>query len=159
VGASLAGRGWEGITAFAGEILTPELLDLGVQLGVGDRIVDIGEVDHMALNALYSGADALIFPSYSEGFGWPVIEAQAAGCPVVCANKTSLPELAGRAAFLFDPDDVDGMTNAVRSLDDVTSRATLRSEGFENVKRFSMQNFISGYEDVYRRAWEGQANA
>ena len=70
-----------------------------------DGLVDLGHVPDEILVQAYQRADALIFPSRIEGFGFPVLEAMAAGCPVVCTNVTSLPEVGGEAALYFAPDD------------------------------------------------------
>ena len=66
-----------------------------------------GRISRDELVRLYRGAAALVFPSLYEGFGMPVLEAMACGCPVACSNVTSLPEVAGDAARLFDPRDAD----------------------------------------------------
>ncbi|GIW04185.1 MAG: hypothetical protein KatS3mg059_0805 [Thermomicrobiales bacterium] len=68
-----------------------------------DRIIFLGYVPASLLPALYAAADALAFPSLYEGFGLPVLEAMAAGTPVVAANRSALPEVAGDAALLVDP--------------------------------------------------------
>jgi len=65
---------------------------------------------------LYQKAELLLFPSLYEGFGMPVREAQAAGCPVVCSNRASLPEAAGDAALMADPEDVDALAGHCRAL-------------------------------------------
>ena len=86
---------WPGRIAFAGEPLSAAEHALAASLGLKERVQEIKGADNATLNALYSGAHALIFMSRSEGFGWPVLEAQAAGCPVIASNRTSVPEVAG----------------------------------------------------------------
>jgi len=90
--------------------------------------------------ALISGATALLYPSLYEGFGFPVLEAQACGTAVLCAESSSLPELAGEAALLVDPLDIVELAAAIQRLaSDEPLRRQLIEKGFENVKRFSWQ--------------------
>ena len=85
-------------------------------LGVEDAVVDLGGVDDDLLRALYGSAECLLFPSYFEGFGLPVLEAMAWGLPVAASNRASIPEAVGDAGLMADPDDWDAMADAVRSL-------------------------------------------
>lgn len=104
---------------------------------LGDRIILPGFVADEHKAALFSGADALLFPSLYEGFGFPVIEAQQCGAPVLCANASSLPEAAGDGALLVDPLDTDGLAaGIVRIVSDATLRTTLTAAGYANVARF-----------------------
>src|SRR5205814_2082141 len=93
-----------------------------------------GRVTTAELVALYQRAAALVFPSLYEGFGMPVIEAMACGCPVACANTTSLPEVAGDAARLFDPLDAEDIARAVdgvlRAQDAWAARGLVRAQLF-----------------------------
>lgn len=92
------------------------------------------------LPALICGARVFVFPSLHEGFGLPVLEAQACGTPVACSMTSSLPEAAGDAALFFDPLDVDAIGSAVqRALTDDALRAKLIARGFDNIKRFSWE--------------------
>jgi glycosyltransferase involved in cell wall biosynthesis len=144
---------WPGRLIFAGEPLTDteravlRTLDLPA-----DAVCEITHPTHDELAALYSGAHALIFPSFAEGFGWPVIEAQACGCPVICSNATSLPEVAGGAAILCAPDDASGMADAVIALTDANTRDPLIVAGRANIARFSEDIMLDAYADLYRRA-------
>ncbi len=91
--------------------------------------------------ALLSGAAAFVFPSLYEGFGFPVLEAMACGTPVICSDSSSLPEVAGDAAVLVDPQDTAGLAAAIeRVLSDDLLRAGLVQRGLENVKRFSWES-------------------
>ncbi|HEX6385488.1 MAG TPA: glycosyltransferase family 1 protein [Anaerolineae bacterium] len=90
--------------------------------------------------ALISGATALLYPSLYEGFGFPVLEAQSCGTAVLCANSSSLTEVAGAAALMVDPLDTVAMTAAIQRLaSDEPLRQQLIEKGFENVKRFNWQ--------------------
>ncbi|MGQ9491521.1 MAG: glycosyltransferase family 4 protein [Anaerolineae bacterium] len=110
------------------------------RLGLGRRILFTGYVPDEHLAALLSGAIAFVYPSLYEGFGIPVLEAGACGVPVITSNTSSLPEVAGDAAILVDPHDVDAIAEAMyRVLTDEALRAELARRGLENVKRFSWE--------------------
>lgn len=90
------------------------------------------------LAGLYSGAEAFVFPSLYEGFGFPVLEAMACGTPVICADTSSLPEVAGDAALRVNPLDTAALAAAIeRILTDAELRAALITKGYEQVKKFS----------------------
>jgi glycosyltransferase involved in cell wall biosynthesis len=90
--------------------------------------------------ALLSGATAFLYPSLYEGFGFPLLEAQACGAPVLAANTSSLPEIAGDSALLVDPLDETALAAALQRLvSDETLRQSLVARGLENVKRFSWE--------------------
>jgi glycosyltransferase involved in cell wall biosynthesis len=90
------------------------------------------------LAGLYSGAQALVFPSLFEGFGFPVLEAMACGTPVICSNMSSLPEVAGQAALLVDPQDVQALLRAMlRVQAEPALRAELTERGLSQVRQFS----------------------
>jgi glycosyltransferase involved in cell wall biosynthesis len=98
----------------------------------------LGYVDEELLPGLYVGAEALIMPSLYEGFGLPVLEAMASGTPVVAADRAALPEVAGGAALLFDPDDPDGAASALLSVvGDGGLAASLRERGLERATPFT----------------------
>jgi glycosyltransferase involved in cell wall biosynthesis len=126
----LAGkRGW----------LYDDLFDQVCHLGLADRVLFPGYVHEEDKAALLSGALAFVFPSLYEGFGLPVLEAQACGCPVITSTNSSLPEIATRdAALLVDPQNTAAIGAAMqRAIDDPTLRETLIERGFTNVRRFS----------------------
>jgi glycosyltransferase involved in cell wall biosynthesis len=109
---------------------------LAIQLHIGDRVAFPGFVSDEDLPALYGGADLYVMPSLYEGFGLPVLEAMACGTPVACSNTTSLPEAAGGAAALFDPEDPRAIADALRPLlADEALRADLRRRGLERAAR------------------------
>jgi len=113
----------------------PELL---TRLGLVDSVRARKDVDDEGLVDCYRQASLLVLPSIVEGFGLPVIEAQACGCPVACSGTASLPEIGADAASYFDPFDVATMTNSLdKILSDHSYRRHLIERGRENVKRFS----------------------
>jgi glycosyltransferase involved in cell wall biosynthesis len=108
------------------------------RLGLESRVLFPGRVAEEDKAALLSGAEAFMFPSLYEGFGLPVIEAMQCGTPVICSNTSSLPEVAGDAALLVDPLDVDALTQAmVCLLRDADLRRTLIEHGYTQAQKFS----------------------
>lgn len=103
-----------------------------------DGVMLAGYVDEADKGALYAGALGLVFPSLYEGFGFPVLEAMHSGAPVICSNTSSLPELAGDAALLVDPLDVDAIAATMGALStDESLRAALREQGYAQARRFT----------------------
>lgn len=112
----------------------------------------IGFAREEDLPALYSGAALTAFPSLYEGFGLPILESMACGTPVVTANVSSLPEVAGDAALLIDPYDMPALTNAIRQLvTDDALRRTLIQRGYEQVKQFTWAKAARQLRAVYER--------
>ena len=110
------------------------------ELGLEGSALFPGYIAAGDLPALLSGAHLFVFPSLYEGFGLPVLEALACGTPVVCSNVSSLPEVAGDAAVLVDPLDVEGLAAALeRVLSDEALQARLIERGFERVRKFSWE--------------------
>lgn len=115
-----------------------DLLALIKDLGIEDKVVFKGRVADEDLPALYRGAMGLLFPSLYEGFGLPVVEAMACGVPVLTSNTTSLPEVAGDAALLVNPESVDEIRIGIeRLVYDDSLRAELITKGLERAKLFS----------------------
>ncbi len=142
---------WSGLIVFAGEALEAATWKLADQLTLRDQIVEMVNPTNEVLEALYNVAFAMVYPSRHEGFGWPVIEANACGCPVICSNRTSLPEIAGDGAAIFSPDDWDGMCNALASLRDPQIRQRFIEAGFKNALRFDADRMAEAYKLVYLR--------
>ena len=106
----------------------------------GDRVVVTGEVSDDRLQAYYAHADLLVFPSLYEGFGFPPLEAMAAGVPVAASRAASIPEVCGDGAAYFDPTSVDEMSAVIeRVLGDQALRLQLRERGRQRVDKFSWQ--------------------
>lgn len=104
------------------------------------NIIFIGRVSDKELTRLYSNAICFVFPSFYEGFGIPPLEAQSCGCPVVCSNAASLPEIYGDSVVYFNPYNVEDMRGKIRMvLNDENLQNELRAKGFENIKRFSWE--------------------
>ncbi|QEF99472.1 D-inositol 3-phosphate glycosyltransferase [Stieleria maiorica] len=119
--------------------------------GLSDRIAFVCDPDESTLANYYRAAAALVFPSLYEGFGWPPLEAMAAGCPVVSSSAGSLPEVVGQAGVLADSGDYDAMARGCeRLLVDPVFRADLIHAGHQQVKRFSRQRLAERMISVYR---------
>lgn len=100
----------------------------------------LGRVTDEQLISLYSGAEAFIYPSFYEGFGLPPLEAQACGCPVICSNAASLPEVCGDSALYFSPHDTSDIADKI---DLLLSRPEIAEDlinkGYKNIQRFSWE--------------------
>lgn len=117
--------------------LGPEVLR--DQFGLAPEAVVIpGLIDHDDMPAVYSMAGALLFPSYYESFGIPLVEAMACGCPVITSTAPACPEVVGDAALLVDPDDISGLTEAMlRIVRQPAVALDLSRRGLERARRFS----------------------
>ena len=123
------------------------------RLGLSERVHWIGHVDHLRLAALYRCAAAMIFPSLFEGFGMPIIEAMACGCPVVCSSIDTADDITGDAAETFDPLDSHDISEAIaRVLRDDGLRQSLIDRGMRHAAQFSWERTarqtLSVYEQV-----------
>ncbi len=124
---------------FAGEL---------AQSPVHDRIDVLITPDDATVHALYKGAQALLFISLTEGFGWPVIEAQALGCPVVTSDREPMRSVAGGAAVLVDPEDPVSATAAIVAARNMWPRLRLR--GLANARRYYPAEIYPQYPAIYR---------
>jgi glycosyltransferase involved in cell wall biosynthesis len=141
---------WSGALVFAGDALSPSLRSLGQELGVSDRIVEVPSPDNESLEALYNCATALLFPSTFEGFGWPIAEAHACGCPVLCVDREPMTEVAGEAGLTHPVEDEAGFADDLLRLTNPEERERWAAKALENAKRFSTKRMISEYAELYR---------
>jgi len=121
----------------------------------GYQLVITGEtiprLDDSELPLLYNAAELLLYPSFYEGFGLPVVEAMACGVPVITSNVSSLPEVGGEAAVYVDPEDLDGMTKLVEKLmADQELRLELRKKGLVQAKKFTWEKCARETYHVYK---------
>ena len=129
-----------------------EVLTLVQSLGLQQRIVRPGFVPQQDLSSFYSAADCLLFPTRHEGFGLPILEAMACGCPVVTSDNSSLREVAGDAALFADCNDVEGIAAAARTLVEDSKVHDLHVErGFDRVRLFSWDSCARKTLEVYRK--------
>jgi glycosyltransferase involved in cell wall biosynthesis len=135
----------------AGPPLTPELCALIDAEGITNRVSVIVKPNNEVLEALYNLALALFFPSRYEGFGWPLIEAQACGCPVICSRCAPFVEVVGSSAITRDVEDEHGFAaDIVRLATDSAEREAWSEKSLENAMRFDPEQMIARYLDVYR---------
>jgi glycosyltransferase involved in cell wall biosynthesis len=119
------------------------------EAGLQSRVTRLSGLADEDLRAVYSLAEAFLFPSLQEGFGWPLIEAQACGCPVFATDREPMTEIGGDAAIYFDPTDAAGAARIVAGA--LAHRAEIRDKGLENVKRFSVDAMVDGLLRAYER--------
>lgn len=132
----MAGRPWtDEIRAFARSAFPEGEVFERVNVSDGD------------LQALYSGALALLFASREEGFGWPILEAQACGCPVITTNRGPMTEVAGDAALLIDCDHPEKAAGEI--LEGLPRLQQLREKGFVNLQRFTADRAMNAYAEAY----------
>ena len=102
--------------------------------------------------ALYRQATAFVLPSHYEGFGFTLLEAMGCGTPAVVANRASLPEIAGDAAILVEPDDAESIAEALyQTLTDSGKRAYMRQRGLERAAQFTWKQTTQATLDLYHR--------
>lgn len=139
------GGGWRN------EKLFQELSDLEK---TGD-VIRTGYVTPEEKNTLYTYASAFVFPSVYEGFGMPPLEAMSLGCPVVCANTASLPEVVGNAAELVDPMEIDSIAEGIlRVIADEPYRTKLVQRGYAQAKKFNWDDSAKKLTQICREVLE-----
>jgi glycosyltransferase involved in cell wall biosynthesis len=139
------------LVCFGGGAFRPEELDAIANAGLDpSKVIQLAGGDDVLANC-YRHARAFIYPSRYEGFGIPPLEAMSFDCPVACSNVSSIPEVVGDAAEMFDPDSVDAMARAVeRVVSDDDRRQSLIALGRERLKKFSWKACATETLDVYR---------
>lgn len=116
------------------------------------KIVQTGYVDDADMAALYSGAEAFIYPSLYEGFGLPVLEAMQCGAPVICANNSSLPEVGGKAAVYIGGKDETETSQALQKIyADARLRQILSHKSIRQAKKFSWKKFVNEIQSIILR--------
>ncbi|MBN1518306.1 glycosyltransferase family 4 protein [Candidatus Sumerlaeota bacterium] len=147
-------EGWLDLPLYVAGVAKPaesRLPRLAEELGTGESVRFLPHLPYEELPMLYQSAHALIFPSLYEGFGLPVLEAQACGCPVAASNAASIPEAAGEGAVFFDPRDEAAMEASIlQVVDDDALRERLRAAGRENLARFSWQSTARRTLEIYQ---------
>jgi len=151
-----ASRGVHFDVVLAGPGQTPEriaqLRRVADEAGVAERLRPVGYVDVEDLVLFFNNAALHVLPSRFEGFGLTVIEAFACGCPVVASRRASIPELAGDAALLVDPDDIPAMADAIcRIAQDAQLAARLRAAGLRRATRWTWMAAAQQLVEIYER--------
>lgn len=125
-------------------------------LRIAKQVIHYG-VNDESLAYLYKNALAFVFPSLYEGFGIPILESFACGCPVVCSHTSSLPEVAENAACYFDPYSEESMLNAIlRVLEDSSFREDLIAKGYAQLKKFSWKQTAEQTKKVYESVFNSK---
>ncbi|HHX66269.1 MAG TPA: glycosyltransferase family 4 protein [Chloroflexi bacterium] len=138
----VGGKGW------LYEEIEHTIAELGLQ---EDRVLLAGFVRDEDLPALYRAADVFAYPSLYEGFGIPLLESMACGTPVVTTNVSSMPEVAGEAALLVPPDDIDALADALaRTIQDESLRDDLRQKGLRRVREFTWESAAQRLLGIYQ---------
>lgn len=121
------------------------------EIGNANNVYFLGSVKQKDLIALYSSAELFVFPSLYEGFGLPVLEAMACGVPVAASNTSSIPEVAGDAAILFDPSDQENMNRIIIGiLGSSEAKLELKQKGLERANLFTWESTLNQTMEVYR---------
>jgi glycosyltransferase involved in cell wall biosynthesis len=129
----------------------PQLIDEIKKLDIGNYVKFTGFIEDDDLPVIYNNALAFVFPSLSEGFGLPALEAQACSVPVISSTSTSLPEVLADAALYFNPESEDDLTKKMLEIaEDPKLREKLTEKGLKNVKRFSWDEAAQKTLEVYR---------
>ncbi len=124
---------------------------LATSLGVENKVEFLGQVTDKELGSLYAGAQAFVFPTLSEGFGLPGLEAMQAGCPVVCSDIPVLHEIYGNAALYFDPNKASSLTTTLNKLfKSSTLEGELEKYGKAQLKKYSWEKMAKETLKVYR---------
>lgn len=114
-----------------------------------------GYLDDDTLACLYSGATALVYPSLYEGFGLPIVEAMACGCPVICSNVSSMPEVAGDAARLIDPRNPDDLATAIEEVvESSVTQKDLAQRGLARAATFTWRRTALETRQVFQAVIE-----
>ena len=119
------------------------------QLNHGKLIVNVGRVNDSDLNQLYNLCEFFFFPSLYEGFGIPLLESMSAGALILASNRASIPEVAGNAAILFDPENPHSLREALFLINQTENRAQLILNGFKRASDFNWGSVEKKYLNLY----------
>jgi glycosyltransferase involved in cell wall biosynthesis len=143
----------------AGAPLSPQMMRLVDELGLGECVDCVADVDDAALCELYRKASVLLFPSIYEGFGWPPLEAMACGCPVVCSSEASLPEVVGDAALMAPADDEGQLATLCLSvLTDTVLAESLIEKGRKHARQFTTERMGNQLVEMYEHVLDQQVS-
>lgn len=116
--------------------------------------LQLNKLNNENLNHLYNKAYALLYPSSYEGFGIPIIEAMKTKCPVIAFKNSSIPEVAGEAALLYEKENVDSIIHGIQKLQDKDLRDRLKNKGIIQAEKFSWDNTFRQYIEFYKELYE-----
>ena len=131
-----------------GQPFTDQLRQFIQDNSLKTQVKELVAVENEDLRALYSTTTALLFPSLQEGFGWPIIEAQACGCPVFTSNRSPMTEVGGKAALYINPDNPkEAARDIAKNLPNISK---LKQAGLINAQRFTSQRMLDSYVKLYQ---------
>ena len=136
-----------------GQAWSAEMREFVRANGLEVSVIEMVEPSNEDVVTLYSGAAALLFPSLYEGFGWPLIEAQSCGCPVITSNRAPMTDVAGSGALYIDPSDEPAAAAIVAA--NLDSLPALRESGFSNALRFAPARIVPEYEKFFAGVAQG----
>jgi mannosyltransferase len=125
-----------------------------VESKLGNQYLQLKGLNNENLNHLYNKAFALLYPSSYEGFGIPIIEAMKTKCPVIAFKNSSIPEVAGEAALLYEEENVDSIIHGIQKLQDKDLRDRLKNKGIIQAEKFSWDNTFRQYIEFYKELYE-----
>jgi glycosyltransferase involved in cell wall biosynthesis len=132
-----------------GKPMTAEMHEFINMHNMTQKVIELVNIDNENLRALYSSATALLFPSLYEGFGWPIIEAQACGCPVLTSNRPPMNDVGGEAAIYIEPENFEKAAEKI--IDCFSVLEEYKRKGFVNCQRFQVETMISQYLEIYQQ--------
>jgi glycosyltransferase involved in cell wall biosynthesis len=132
-----------------------QLKSLAVELGIGSDTLFVGKVPNPEIATFYQAADVLVYPSFNETFGLPILEAMACGCPVITSDVSAMPEIAGAAALLCDPRDPMSIAKAIGEAI-ASEQDRLRDAGLRRAAQFTWGTTAAQTLDVYREVADGR---
>jgi glycosyltransferase involved in cell wall biosynthesis len=145
--AAVLRQGVDATLVMVGKPWSAQMRLIASSSGLDGRAVEIVDADGEDLRALYSTAHALLFPSLYEGFGWPIIEAQACGCPVITTDRAPMSDIAGADAILIPAEDPQSAAKAIVSRWE--AMVAQRLTGAANAAKYSVASMIDGYLREY----------
>jgi len=144
------------VLVWVGPLTRPERIELdglSRSRGLSPSVIPVGLVTDEDLAALYRHATGLVFASRREGFGFPVVEAMASGCPVITSNRSSMVEVADSAAVMVNPEDTGAIADAMVLLyGNEAERERLRQAGLIRARQFTLQQMVHGTVEAYAQA-------
>lgn len=139
--------------------IAPQVLALIDRLGLRHEVIDHGKTPLTELPLLYAGATALVYASFYESFGLPILEAMACGTPTITSNTTAMPEIAGGAALLVDPSKPESIAAAMHQVaSEASCAASLREAGLRRAGLFTWEQTARATLDAYHRVTAGRSN-
>jgi glycosyltransferase involved in cell wall biosynthesis len=144
----------------AGKSPTDDMRHLVEKSGLTERILFITDVSNQQLCAFYSLAEVMAYPSLKEGFGWPLIEAQACACPVVTSNRPPMSRLAGPAGLLADPENAADFAEKLYRIlsEDLEARGNRKTESLQHSRNYDGPAFLNQMNLVYQTVLDGKSN-